>query len=155
MGCSSIRGRRNMAESSETGELTEGNVAEPRPDPWSPPEANYAQAAGIAAGIAGAVVLSGESTSGADALGMFADPAQLFHVLGASLEGSDARTWGLALVVLSILLNILSFWLRYKYAGELKEKWLQWEERTLQLQREALRLGGEGGSVKAGSGKGP
>lgn len=142
-----------MAESSETGELTEGNVAEPRPDPWSPPESNYAQAASIAAGATGVALLTGDSASGVAQLGMLPDPAQLFNILGASLGASGARTWGIVLVVLSVLLNILSFWLRYRYAGELKEKWVQWEERTLQLQREALRLG-EGGAVKAGSGKG-
>lgn len=135
-----------MSDSSESGEVVYGNVAEPRPDPWGPPAANYAQAASIAAGIAGAATLSGEPTSGTDDLGMLADPAQLFHVLGASLDGSDARTWGLALVVLSVLLNILSFWLRYQYAGELKEKWDRWEE--------ALRLRGGGGPARVRSGKG-
>ncbi|HJX28410.1 MAG TPA: hypothetical protein VJ885_10885 [Thermoanaerobaculia bacterium] len=135
-----------MSDSSEAGEVVQGNVAEPRPDPWSPPAANFAQAASIAAGIAGAATLSGESTSGTDDLAMLANPAQLFHVLGASLDASDARTWGLALVVLSVLLNILSFWLRYKYAGELKEKWDRWEE--------ALRLRGGGGLARARSGKG-
>lgn len=133
-----------MVDSSQSTDTTQGSTAEPRPDPWSPPEANYAQAASIAAGI-GAIALD-QSTSGTDDLSMLMNPAQLFHVVGASLDASDARTWVLVLMILSVVLNIFSLFLRYQYAGALKEKWVRWED--------SLRRREQGAPVRAESGKG-
>lgn len=134
-----------MATSKQTEEIDGAKADEPEPNPWSPPAANYLQAGSIAAGLA-AIAVSESSGSGTEENGMLAIPAQLFNVVGASLDASDARTWVLALMILSVALNIISFWLRYQYAGRLKEKWERWEE--------TLRQREQGAPVRAGSGKG-
>ena len=96
---------------------------DPKPDPWAPPGAMAAQAASIATGATGAALLLGDQPSTDAVAGVIAlvpDPAQLFGrvapVLGFQFDASTAWTWGLILVILSVVLNIYSYALRYRYA---------------------------------------
>jgi hypothetical protein len=103
---------------------SEGQSLVPQPDPWGPPGANALQAASIASGATGAALLAGDSSTSPDTyeglLALIPDPTQVFgrvaHVLGFQFDASDAWTWGLVLVVLSVALNIISLALRYRYA---------------------------------------
>lgn len=98
-------------------------ISQPQPDPWAPPGAMQAQAASIGTGATGAALLLGDQPSTDAAEGVIAllpDPAQLFghvaHVLGFQFNASTAWTWGLILVILSVVLNIYSYARRYQYA---------------------------------------
>jgi hypothetical protein len=118
--------------------LDEGNIVEPPPDPWSPPRANYAQAASIGTGATGAALLLGEQApAGASAaIALLPDPVHLFgraaHVLGFQVDASSFWSWGLVLVVVSVLLNVYSFVLRYRFATWVKPRW---DEQLAALQR--------------------
>ncbi|HKH48712.1 MAG TPA: hypothetical protein VKM72_28945 [Thermoanaerobaculia bacterium] len=105
----------------------EGQGLDPEPDPWIPPRANYAQAVSIGTGATGALLLGNETLSGPQSLLMLPDPAEIFgrmaHVLGFQLDASSASKLGLVLVILSVLLNLYSFFVRYRFATWVKPRW--------------------------------
>lgn len=119
-----------------------GNTIEPRPDPWEPPRAAAAQAASIATGAAGVALLANARPGGASLL-MLPDINEMFsrvaHVLGLQFGPVDAWKWGLALVTLSVVLNVYSFLERYLYAKRVKPLWdeqiprLEWEAEQYRL----------------------
>jgi hypothetical protein len=115
-----------------------GNAVNPKPDPWAPPGANTAQAASIATGATGAALLIGSEPPDGQSLLMLPDPTEIFsrvaHVLGFQFDASSAWTWGLVLVILSVLLNIYSLFLRYRYATWVKPLW---DEQIPRVEREA------------------
>ena len=122
----------------------EGPGLEPAPDPWIPPGANYAQAASIATGATGAALLIGDqpSTGTADAaIAMLPDPTHVFtsaaNILGFQLDASSAWTWGLILVVVSVVLNIISFSLRYRHAQQVEREWAAQQAKDAQVQASA------------------
>lgn len=104
----------------------EGPGINPPPDPWIPPEAMVAQGASIATGATGAALLIGDQPSGQSLL-MLPDPAAIFgrvgHVLGFQFDLRDVWTWGLVLIVVSVLLNIYSYVVRYRFAKWVKPLW--------------------------------
>jgi hypothetical protein len=117
---------------------------DPKPDPWAPPDAQTAQAASIGTGATGAALLLGDTPSSDTADGIIAllpDPTQLFgrvaHVLGFQFDASSAWTWGLILVVLSVVLNIISYSLRYRYAQGVERAWAA---REAERQKSAQQL---------------
>jgi hypothetical protein len=118
----------------------EGPGLEPAPDPWIPPGANYAQAASIATGATGAALLIGDqpSTGTEAAIAMLPDPTHVFasaaNVLGFQFDASSAWTWGLILVVVSVVLNIISFSLRYRHAQLVEREWAAKQAKDAQLQ---------------------
>jgi len=69
---------------------------------------------------------------------MLPDPSEIFgrvaHVLGFQFDHQDAWRLGVALVVLSVVLNIYSYFLRYRYAKEVEPRW---KEQIPRLEREA------------------
>ena len=105
----------------------EGQGLDPEPDPWIPPRANQAQLASIGTGATGAALLAGSTSTDGQSLLMLPDPAAIFgrvaHILGFQLDASSAFTWGLVLVVLSVLLNVYSFAVRYRFAIWVKPRW--------------------------------
>jgi len=116
-----------MPQEQDTTVVTEGNIIDPPPDPWAPPRASALQAGSIATGATGVALLAGnEPASGtADSLiALLPDPHQVFsgaaHLLGFQFSASDAWTWGFLLVVLSIVLNVASFALRYRWARQVE-----------------------------------
>lgn len=119
---------------------TGAGVIDPPPDPWSPPRANAAQAASIATGATGAGLLANATPNGSSLL-MLPDPTEIFsrvaHVLGFQFDASSAWTWGLILVVLSVILNIYSYLERYLYARRVKPLW---DEQVPRLEREAAQF---------------
>lgn len=136
-----------------------GNTVNPKPDPWAPPGAAAAQAASIATGATGVALLVGSEPPDGQSLLMLPDPTEIFsrvaHVLGFQFDASSAWTWGLVLVILSVVLNIYSFLSRYRYATWVKPLW---DEQIPRLESEAelgRRLQGAAAPGKAqGSGGG-
>jgi hypothetical protein len=134
-------------------ELPDGH--DPKPDPWAPPGANYAQAASIGTGAAGVGLLAGDSSTtetAGQALAMLPDPSHVFaslaNVLGFQVDASDAWRWGFLLVVLSLALNIFSFALRYFHARTVMTAW---EERERQRRAKDAQLqAGTGAARKQG-----
>lgn len=129
-----------MPENQDVTVLDEDQGLEPKPDPWSPPRANYAQAASIGTGAVGVSLLAGDSSTGdtvENAIALFPDPSHLFaslaNVLGFQVDASEAWRWGFLLVVLSVALNILSFALRYVHG---RKAVAAWEERERERQRQ-------------------
>lgn len=109
---------------------------EPKPDPWSPPSASYAQAASIGTGAVGVGLLAEDSSTtgiAGQAIAMIPDPSHLFaslaNVLGFQADASDAWRWGFLLVVLSVALNIFSFALRYFHGRNVVAAWEERERR--------------------------
>lgn len=118
--------------------------AEVKPDPWIPPGSGGYQAASIATGATGAALLLGDepSTGTADAvIAMLPDPTHVFasvaNVLGFRFDASGAWTWGLILVVVSVVLNIISFSLRYRHAQQVEREWAAKQAKDAQLQASA------------------
>jgi hypothetical protein len=117
-----------------------GDSVDPKPDPWAPPRANAAQAVGTAAGLAGVGLMAGDSDPGAldQAIAWLPDPNQVFasvaQVLGFEFHRADAFSWGFILVVLCVALNLVSLWLRYRWAEYVKPRW---DEQIARLEREA------------------
>lgn len=121
-------------------------VDQPEPNPWAPPGANGAQTGSIGTGATGLALLLGDQPSSGTAEGMIAllpDPSHLFgrvaNVLGFQLDLSAVWTWGLALVVLSVLLNVYSFALRYQYATKVEREYAAWK--AAKAAREAKEKG--------------
>jgi hypothetical protein len=119
-------------------------LADPKPDPWMPPGSGAAQAASIGTGATGAALLLSDQPSTDTVDGVIAllpDPAQLFgrvaHVLGFQFDASAAWTWGLVLVVLSVILNIISYSLRYRHAQQVVQAWAA---REAERQRSAQQV---------------
>ncbi len=142
-----------MADNLDISNL-EGPGLDPPPDPWAPPRANAAQAASIGLGGAGAALLGGSQPS-PDTIGnmiaLLPDPTQLFgrmaHLLGFQFDASAAWTWGLVLVILSVVVNIYSYFLRYRYATWVKPKWdaqLAALQRNQAVQQQAATSGARG-----------
>ncbi len=130
---------------------------EPKPDPWEPPRAAAAQAAGTAAGLAGLALMAGDQNpGGADqAIAWIPDLNQVFastaHVLGVQFSQEDAFSWGFILVVLCVALNLISLWIRYRWATWVKPLW---DEQIPRLESEAeqwRKLKGATPATKAGS----
>lgn len=123
----------------------EGPSLQPQPDPWGPPGANYAQAASIATGATGTALLIGDSPDSTEvaksAVALLPDPVQIFgglaHVLGFQFEASDAWSWGIVLVALSVALNIVSLALRRRYAQFIEREQAANLARDAQLQASA------------------
>ena len=113
---------------------------EPKPDPWDPPRAATAQAAGTAAGLAGVIMMGTDSDPGniGQSIAWLPDPNQVFasvaHVLGFKFNQADAFSWGFVLVVLCVALNLLSLYWRYRYAEWVKPRW---DEQIAKLEKEA------------------
>lgn len=134
-----------MPEPSDLKVPNEGTFVEPQPDPWGPPGANYAQAASIATGATGTALLIGDSPDSTEvaksAVAMLPDPVQVFgglaHVLGFQFEASDAWSWGIVLVALSVALNIVSYALRHRYARYIEREQAANLARDAQLQASA------------------
>lgn len=109
--------------------LQEGQGLEPDPDPWAPPRASTAQAASIGTGATGAALLIGDQIASGDqgTLALIPDPARVVsgvgHLLGLQVSTSTLWTLGLVLVVLSVLLNVYSLVVRYRYALWVKPRW--------------------------------
>lgn len=130
----------------------EGTLVEPQPDPWGPPGARYAQAASIATGATGTALLIGDSPDSTEvaksAVALIPDPAQIFgslaHVLGFQFEASDAWSWGIVLVALSVALNILSYALRHRYARYIEREQAANLARDAQLQASATASRAQG-----------
>jgi hypothetical protein len=131
----------------------EGNIVEPKPDPWAPPGAMAYQAGSIGTGATGAALLLSSEPSTGTVDGLIAwlpDPAQLFgrvaHVLGFGFDVSTAWTWGLILVILSVALNIYSYLLRYQYAKKVERESAEQQAanaaKEMQLVAQANRAGG-------------
>lgn len=65
--------------------------------------------------------------------------SRVAHVLGLQFGPVDAWKWGLALVTLSVVLNVYSFLERYLYAKRVKPLWdeqiprLEWEAEQYRL----------------------
>lgn len=120
-----------------------GNTVNPKPDPWSPPSAATAQTVGTAAGLAGVALMAGDPDPGAldQAIAWLPDPNQIFanvaHVLGFEFRQADAFSWGFVLVVVCVALNLLSLWLRYRYAEQVKPIW---DKQIAQLERDSEQL---------------
>lgn len=116
------------------------NSVDPKPDPWAPPAANTAQAVGTAAGVAGVAMMATDPDPGAldQAIAWLPDPTQVFasvaNVLGFEFHRSDAFSWGFILVVLCVALNLVSLYLRYRYAEYVKPRW---DEQIAKLESEA------------------
>ena len=117
---------------------------QPQPDPWAPPGSGGYQAASIATGATGAALLVGDqpSTGTADAaIAMLPDPTHVFasvaNVLGFQFDASSAWTWGLILVVVSVVLNIISFSLRYRHAQQVGREWAALQAKNAQVQASA------------------
>lgn len=131
-----------MPEIKDVSQRKEG-PAELQPDPWIPPGSGGAQAASIATGATGAALLIGDqpSTAADQAIAMLPDPAHVFasvaNVLGFRFDASSAWTWGLILVVLSVVLNIISFSLRYRHAQQVEREWAAKQAKDAQLQASA------------------
>ena len=112
----------------------ESNAAEPQPDPWGSRAANTAQATGTGAGAASLCVFLSRPPvpppappADSASLAMIPDPAELFgrmaHVLGFQLDTLDAWRLGIVLLVVCVALNLLSLWLRYRYAEKVKREY--------------------------------
>lgn len=131
-----------MSEPLAKGEMPTGTVLDPPPDPWSPPRARATQAGSIATAATGTTLLAGAGPGGASLL-MLPNPTEIFgrvaHVLGLQFGRQEAWWLGMALIVVSLALNVYSYYLRYRYAKEVGPKWA---EQIPQLEREA-RLGRE------------
>jgi hypothetical protein len=117
---------------------------EVKPDPWIPPGSGGYQAASIATGATGAALLIGDkpSTDTADqVIAMLPDPTHVFasaaNVLGFQFNASSAWTWGLILVVVSVVLNIISFSLRYRHAQQVEREWAALQAKNAQVQASA------------------
>jgi len=119
-----------------------GNTVDPKPDPWDPPRANAAQAAGTAAGAVGVTLMATDSDPGAvdQAMAWLPDPNQVFasaaNILGLEFHRSDAFSWGFGLVVVCVGLNLFSLYLRYRYAEYVKPRW---DEQIAKLEAEAAQ----------------
>ena len=125
---------------------------EPKPDPWSPPRANYAQAASIGTGAAGVGLLAGDSSTtdtAEQAIAMLPDPSHVFaslaNVLGFQVEASGMWKLGFLLVILSLALNIYSFALRYFHARTVVTAW---EERERQRKAKDAQLQASTGAAR-------
>ena len=126
-----------MSEPLAKGEMPTGSTLEPPPDPWSPPRAMATQAGSIATGATGTALLAGAGSGGASLL-MLPDPTEIFsrvaHVLGLQFGRQEAWWLGMALIVVSLALNVYSYYLRYRWAKEVGPKWA---EQIPRLEREA------------------
>lgn len=133
-----------MPEPMNVPENNEGPI-EVKPDPWIPPGSGGYQAASIATGATGAALLIGDQPStgtfDGQALAMLPDPTHVFasaaNVLGFQFNASSAWTWGLILVVVSVVLNIISFSLRYRHAQQVEREWAALQARNAQVQASA------------------
>jgi hypothetical protein len=80
----------------------------------------------VGTGATGAALLLGDQSGGQSML-MLPDPAEIFgrmgHVLGFQFDLQDVWQWGLVLVIVSVLLNVYSYFLRYRYATWVKPRW--------------------------------
>jgi len=130
---------------------------DPKPDPWGSAGANATQAIGTGAGAASLGVLTSNSPApGTDeaSLALLPDPAEIFghvaHVLGFQLNSLSAWRLGIILLVICVALNILSLWLRYRYAQRVlqehaaRQAELDAKEKALQRQATAQKfIGGD------------
>jgi len=120
--CSSNEGEGEMRDEQEL-------PNDPKPDPWAPPGANYAQAASLATGATGVALMAADqpATGAGQAIAWLPDPHQAFasmaHVLGYQFSASDAFTWGFILVILSVALNLYSYVVRYRYAKQMEAEY--------------------------------
>jgi hypothetical protein len=122
-----------MPDDPTVGTGKEEQGLDPRPDPWGSSTANTTQAVGTGAGATGAALLlaSQQASSGTpiddQSLALLPDPSALFgrvaHVLGFQSNGPALWQWGLVLVIVCVVLNVISLWLRYRYAQQVEAEY--------------------------------
>lgn len=146
-----------MPQTTHTSVPHEGNVVDPKPDPWAPPGAMATQAASIGTGATGAALLLSDQPSTGAVEGLITwlpDPAQLFgrvaHVLGFQLDASAAWTWGLILVILSVLLNVYSYTLRYQYAKKVEREYAEQQAADAAKERQLMAQASQAGGFIGG-----